>query len=148
MPGLGKALTINSGRVAAVNGASNFGEQYVSTGIAKNMWGANNLRRMDLFDLGVTTAFGGFASTPLKSEFDYTFEKGFKKNDFKEFSENMVFSGLSNKAGKSYGSVVGKPMSQYGGSIGEVFNTGGLFTIKTIISTGKKRVKDEDQSPK
>ncbi|SHK03474.1 hypothetical protein SAMN04488513_11828 [Pseudozobellia thermophila] len=145
VPGLGKALTFNSGRVAAVNGASNFGEQYVSTGISKNMWGMNNLRRMDLFDLGVTTAIGGFASTPLKSEFDYTLEKSFNKNDFKEFSENMVVSGLSNQASKSYGSAVGKPMSQFGGSIGEVFNIGGLFTLKTIISTGKKKIKDENQ---
>ncbi|WP_289039995.1 hypothetical protein [uncultured Zobellia sp.] len=145
VPGLGKALTINSGRVAAVNGASNFGEQYVSTGISKNMWGMNNLRRMDLFDLGVTTAFGGFASTPLKSEFDYTLEKSFNTNDFKEFSENMVVSGLSNQASKSYGSAVGKPMSQFGGSIGEVFSIGGLFTLKTTISTGKKKIKDENQ---
>ncbi|WP_282115914.1 hypothetical protein [Cellulophaga baltica] len=55
---LGKAFAVNKGKVALLNGFSNLGEQYLSTGIAESKWGKQNWGQIDLFDVGASAAFG------------------------------------------------------------------------------------------
>ena len=78
---LGRAFTLNSGRSALINGTSNFAEQYISNGIATNQWGAGNLRRVDMFDVGISASTNGFGGVLVKSEFDLTYQKGFELYD-------------------------------------------------------------------
>lgn len=135
---LGKAFAVNKGKVALLNGFSNLGEQYLSTGIAESKWGKQNWGQIDLFDVGASAAFGNFGSVPLKSGLNYTIEGGPNLSSLEDFSKNMLFNSLKFKASNSFGTAVGKPLMELSKPIGSVFDFGGKVTIKTTISSAKK----------
>ncbi len=140
---LGRAFAVNSGRVALGNGLSDGLSQYTSNLLSIGEIGINNLKKIDAFDMLVSATFSGLGSMPLKSELDYTWDKGLKVNDTKKFSENMMFGTLSFKVGKVFGNEVGKPLTSFGGSTGKLFYHGGQFTLKTVIASAKKEINKE-----
>ncbi|MBU3025979.1 hypothetical protein [Zobellia galactanivorans] len=143
-PALGKAFAVNSGRTALINGSMNFGSQYLSTGISKNEWGLSNFKTIDVADVGASAVFSNWGSAILSSEFNLTFNEGFESNDLTTFSKNLALSRASKKVSSSFVSTEGKPMEQFAGTVGALYNYGGQFTISTLISTAKKSNSKKD----
>ncbi|WP_282057264.1 hypothetical protein [Maribacter luteus] len=141
---LGRTFAVNSGRTALINGSMNFGSQYLSTGISKNEWGLFNLKTIDVADVGASAVFSNWGSAILSSEFNLTFNEGFESNDLTTFSKNLALSRASKKVSSSFVSTVGKPMEQFAGTVGALYNYGGQFTISTLISTAKKNNSQKD----
>ncbi|CAM3511478.1 hypothetical protein [Zobellia roscoffensis] len=143
---LGKAFALNSGRVAAVNGASEFGDQYISNILINDGIDAKfGLSHLDWGDIGIATVLSKPTASALGSVFDFDFDNGLKVNSFDDSMLNYGTSRLGGYTGEKFGNLVSTPIKKFSKPIGTVVDKTGNILITLGIRTISSNNEEKDK---